>query len=150
MKITNRGKYALRAMLALAQLEKKKPISISVLAEQERISPMFLEQIFFKLRKAGIVASVRGPGGGFYFDKPLNTITLKDIFLASGEELKTPACGKHARKCEGMDRCLSHNVWNRVNNLVDDFFMHITLAAILEDGVDGEENKESYEKNTEN
>jgi Rrf2 family iron-sulfur cluster assembly transcriptional regulator len=149
MKITNRGRYALRATVALAQLEKAgengEPIPISALAEQERISPIFLEQIFFRLRKAGIVASVRGPGGGFYFERPLDKITLKDILAASGEELKTASCEKHVESCARIGSCLSHKVWNNVNKLVDNFFMNITLASILEGGMNGEEKGEKNE-----
>jgi Rrf2 family iron-sulfur cluster assembly transcriptional regulator len=132
MKITTRGRYALRATLALAQLGKgREPVSISSLSEQEHISPIFLEQIFFRLRKAGIVASVRGPGGGFYFDKPLDKITLKAILEAAGEELSTPLCEKHTKHCERIGICLSHEVWTNVAALVNNFFMNITLASIL-------------------
>jgi Rrf2 family iron-sulfur cluster assembly transcriptional regulator len=133
MKITTRGRYALRATLALAQLGNSgEPISISHLSEQEHISPIFLEQIFFRLRKAGIVASVRGPGGGFYFDKPLENITLKAILEAAGEEMGTVPCEKHSENCSHMGTCLSHGVWENVNHLVNDFFMNITLASILD------------------
>jgi Rrf2 family iron-sulfur cluster assembly transcriptional regulator len=132
MKITTRGRYALRATLALAQLGKTgAPVSINILSEQEHISPIFLEQIFFKLRKAGIVASARGPGGGFYFDKPLDKITLKAIMEAAGEEMGTTPCEKHAESCERQGTCLSHGVWANVNSLVNDFFMNITLDSIL-------------------
>jgi Rrf2 family iron-sulfur cluster assembly transcriptional regulator len=123
--------------LALAQLGKDGgPISVSTLSEQEHISPIFLEQIFFKLRRAGIVASVRGPGGGFLFEKPLNEITLKSILKASGEKMETPPCDKHAENCNRISTCLSHKVWTRVNKLVDDYFVNITLAGILEGNID--------------
>ncbi|MDR2370553.1 MAG: Rrf2 family transcriptional regulator, partial [Treponema sp.] len=80
MRITTRGRYALRASIALAKLGKDgNPVSINNLAEEENISSVFLEQIFFKLRKAGIVNSVRGPGGGFRFAHPLDKLTIKDI-----------------------------------------------------------------------
>ncbi|MDR0707663.1 MAG: Rrf2 family transcriptional regulator [Treponema sp.] len=137
MKITTRGRYALRATLALAQLGKNSgPVSINTLSEQERISPIFLEQIFFKLRKAGIVASARGPGGGFFFEKPLEEITLKSILKASGEEMETVPCDKRAGNCERISTCLSHKVWSKVNKLVDDYFINITLARILEGNID--------------
>jgi Rrf2 family iron-sulfur cluster assembly transcriptional regulator len=106
------------------------------LSEQEHISPIFLEQIFFKLRRAGIVASVRGPGGGFFFEKPLEEVTLKSILKASGEEMDTVPCDKRTGNCARISTCLSHKVWTRVNKLVDDYFVNITLARILEGNID--------------
>ncbi|MDR2068937.1 MAG: Rrf2 family transcriptional regulator, partial [Spirochaetaceae bacterium] len=95
MRITTRGRYALRASLALARLGKDgSPVSINNLSEEENISSVFLEQIFFKLRKAGIVSSVRGPGGGFCFAQPLDQLTIKKILDAAGEELNLTTCDK--------------------------------------------------------
>ena len=97
MRITTKGRYALRAVLALAQSSiEGKPVSIKCISSQEGISAEFLEQIFFKLRKAGVIRSVRGPGGGFFFAKPLTEITLLDIIEASGEGIGISpcACGK--------------------------------------------------------
>jgi Rrf2 family iron-sulfur cluster assembly transcriptional regulator len=113
MRITTRGRYALRASLALAKIGKNgAPVSISALSEEENISSVFLEQIFFKLRKAGIVSSVRGPGGGFYFARPLDKLTLKEILDAAGEELSLTNCDKQQRnECPRTGDCLSHRVW---------------------------------------
>jgi Rrf2 family iron-sulfur cluster assembly transcriptional regulator len=133
MRITTRGRYALRASLALAKLQKKEePVSITSLAEEENISTAFLEQIFFKLRKAGIVASVRGPGGGFCFARPLDKVTVKQILDAAGEELNSVSCDKHDEDCTRIGECLSHAIWVNVTALVNDYFAGITLASILE------------------
>ncbi|MDR3166952.1 MAG: Rrf2 family transcriptional regulator [Treponema sp.] len=133
MRITTRGRYALRASLALAKLgQDGSPVSINSLSEQENISSVFLEQIFFKLRKAGIVSSVRGPGGGFCFARPLDTLTIKEILEAAGEELDIISCDKHIENCSRIGYCLSHKVWTDVTNLVNDFFKSVTLASILE------------------
>jgi Rrf2 family iron-sulfur cluster assembly transcriptional regulator len=133
MRITTRGRYALRASLALAKLGKDgSPISINILAEQENISSVFLEQIFFKLRKAGIVSSVRGPGGGFCFAQPLEQLTIKKILDAAGEELNLTACDKHSEDCTRLEYCLSHAVWAEMTELVNNFFSSISLASILE------------------
>ena len=89
MRITTRGRYALRACIALANTGNiDKPVSIRTLSEIENISPVFLEQIFFKLRKAGVISSVRGPGGGFKFTKSLEETSLKDIIEASEENVE--------------------------------------------------------------
>jgi Rrf2 family iron-sulfur cluster assembly transcriptional regulator len=133
MRITTRGRYALRASLALARLGKDgSPVSINNLAEAENISSVFLEQIFFKLRKAGIVSSVRGPGGGFCFAQPLDQLTIKKILDAAGEDLSLTTCDKHKEDCPRTGMCLSHNVWRDVTDLVNNFFSGITLASILE------------------
>jgi Rrf2 family iron-sulfur cluster assembly transcriptional regulator len=135
MRITTRGRYALRASLALAQLSKNnEPVSIGVLAETENISSVFLEQIFFKLRKAGIVASVRGPGGGFYFTRPIDRMTVKEILKAAGEEIDLNTCDKRLETCGRIDSCLSHQVWVEVVNMVNNYLEGLTLAAILERG----------------
>jgi Rrf2 family iron-sulfur cluster assembly transcriptional regulator len=133
MRITTRGRYALRASLALAKLGKDgKPVSINILSEQENISPVFLEQIFFNLRKAGIVTSVRGPGGGFCFARSPDKLTIKEILDAAGEELNLTMCDKKSDKCDRFGYCLSHSVWNGVTELVNNYFKGITLASILE------------------
>ncbi|GHV75058.1 Fe-S cluster assembly transcriptional regulator IscR [Spirochaetia bacterium] len=133
MRITTRGRYALRASLALAKIGKDgAPVSITSLAEQEQISSVFLEQIFFKLRKAGIVSSVRGPGGGFYFAQPLEHLTIKKILDAAGEDLNLNSCDKHAEDCSRIGMCLSHAVWAEMTDLINNYFNNITLAAILE------------------
>jgi Rrf2 family iron-sulfur cluster assembly transcriptional regulator len=135
MRITTRGRYALRASLALAKLGKDgSPVSINNLSEQENISSVFLEQIFFKLRKAGIVSSVRGPGGGFCFVHPLDQLTIREILAAAGEELNLITCDRHSKECERVGRCLSHPVWVGMTDLVNNYLSNITLASILEKG----------------
>ena len=133
MRITTRGRYALRASLALAKMGKDGvPVSINALSEQENISSVFLEQIFFKLRKAGLVTSIRGPGGGFSFAKPLDKLTVRQILDAAGEELDLIFCEKHTDSCERMGDCMSHKVWTDINSMVNKYFDSITVASILE------------------
>jgi len=132
MNITTRGRYALRASLALAkQGANGEPVSINSLSEKENISSVFLEQIFFKLRKAGIVNSIRGPGGGFCFAKSLDELTVKQILEAAGENLDLTFCDKTNDNCERIGQCLSHCVWVDVNQLVKNYFNNITLSSIL-------------------
>ena len=133
MRITTRGRYALRASLALAKLEKSGgPVSINTLSEQENISSVFLEQIFFKLRKAGLVSSTRGPGGGFCFAQSLDKLTVKQILDAAGENLELSFCDKRLEECERIGECMIHHVWCDVSKLVNKYFEDITLASILE------------------
>jgi Rrf2 family iron-sulfur cluster assembly transcriptional regulator len=132
MNITTRGRYALRASLALAKLRTKgEPVSINSLSEEENISSVFLEQIFFKLRKAGIVTSIRGPGGGFCFAKGLDELTVKQILEAAGENLELTFCDKTSDNCDRIGQCLCHCIWLEVNQLVKNYFADITLSSIL-------------------
>jgi Rrf2 family iron-sulfur cluster assembly transcriptional regulator len=133
MRITTRGRYALRATLALAILGKNgSPVSINSLSEKEAISSVFLEQIFFKLRRAGIVASVRGPGGGFCFARPLESLTVKEILDAAGEDLDLVSCDRQVQHCDRVGECLAHSVWTDVTQIVNNYFKSKTLSSLLE------------------
>jgi Rrf2 family iron-sulfur cluster assembly transcriptional regulator len=133
MRITTRGRYALRASLALARLyDPGSPVTINQLSEEEQISSVFLEQIFFKLRKAGLVSSARGPGGGFQFTVPPDKITLKEILEAAGEELDVTSCDKNAKACNATGkRCSSHAVWEDITKMLNEYFSTMTLATVM-------------------
>ena len=133
MRITTRGRYAVRAAIVLAQQSKDgAPVSITRIAEQEGISSVFLEQIFFKLRKAGIVNSVRGPGGGFYFALPLETITVKNILDAAGETLIIAPCKAPLKPCVRYNNCVTHPIWEDLTDMIINYLSGLNLAAILE------------------
>ncbi len=132
MRITTRGRYALRASIAMARMTLDGgPVSIRQLSEREDISPVFLEQIFYKLRKAGIVDSVRGPGGGFKFSRALSILTVKEVLDAAGESLTMAPCGEDHSECKRKNDCVSHAVWAEATSLVNDYFSNLTIDAIL-------------------
>jgi len=134
MRITTKGRYALRAILSLARLSQDEPISIRELANEEQISPEFLEQIFFKLKKSGMILSTRGPGGGFRLSKPLNEITLHDILEAAGEGTEFIPCLKKDRasgKCPRMSICKAHIVWTDAMDTIKKYLGSITLEQML-------------------
>jgi Rrf2 family transcriptional regulator, iron-sulfur cluster assembly transcription factor len=133
MRITTKGRYALRAVLALAQSSGEgKPVSIKSISEQEDISAEFLEQIFFKLRKADVIRSVRGPGGGFFFARPLEKITLMDIIEASGEGLGIApcSCGKKT-DCTRKKDCAAFDIWRDMDGHMRDFAQGRTVADMI-------------------
>jgi Rrf2 family iron-sulfur cluster assembly transcriptional regulator len=133
MRITLKGRYALRAALALAEMGKNgEMVSINSLSEKEDISSIFLEQIFFKLKKAKIVNSVRGPGGGFSFNRPLNALTVREILDAAGEELSFKFCNKDDKKCDRLSDCISHKVFASATNKVNDYLNSLTVQKVLE------------------
>jgi len=133
MRITTKGRYALRAVLALARSSVEgAPVSIKVISEQESISPEFLEQIFFRLRKSGVISSVRGPGGGFYFSRPLKEITLNSIIESSGEGLGISpcSCGK-SLNCDRESSCSAGKIWKEMDEHLRSFTESRTLADML-------------------
>jgi Rrf2 family iron-sulfur cluster assembly transcriptional regulator len=132
MRITTRGRYALRATLALAKdgLDGH-PVSIARISEKEKISPVFLEQIFSRLRKAEIIESVRGPEGGFRIVRPLDTLTVKEILDAAGEELVLSPCGMKNSICDRINDCISYKIWAEATTMVNNYFSEITISSII-------------------
>ncbi len=131
MRVTTKGRYALRAITNLAMAGSEKPIPIKKIAADEDISPEFLEQIFFKLKKSGIVGSVRGPGGGFVLDKEPSEISVKDIFDAVGEGLLIAPCTGE-EECERQDNCLVHDVWMEASDHIVGYFERLTLQQVVD------------------
>ena len=120
MRITTKGRYALRAVLYLAKSNQDKPISIKQIAQEEQISPEFLEQIFFKLKKTDLIRSVRGPGGGFILNRPIDQITVKALFDAVGEGLDlTPCTACDSDPCVRAEECVAHDVWQEVSQKIN-------------------------------
>lgn len=140
MRITTKGRYALRAMANLALSGTERPKPIKTIAAEEDISPEFLEQIFFKLRKSGIINSVRGPGGGFLLDRDPATVTTKEIFEAVGEGLEITPCSQPREdgtyECDKTDDCVVHDVWREASDFITGYFENLTLAKVLENQKD--------------
>jgi len=135
MRVTTKGRYALKAMLYLAVNGNGSPISIKEIAAGEKISPEFLEQLFFKLKKSSIISSVRGPGGGFSICRPLDQITVKDVFNAVGEGMDlTPctSCNDDVPVCNEIDECLSYDVWKAAAERIQSYFGTLTLKMIVD------------------
>jgi Rrf2 family transcriptional regulator, iron-sulfur cluster assembly transcription factor len=136
MRVTTKGRYAVRAVLKLTMSDQSKPISIRYLAESEEISPEFLEQIFFRLRKAGVIKSTRGPGGGFMLNRDPSEISIKDIFDAVGEEINLSPCTSESDPdfiCSRENRCLAHNMWMEAAQVVRGYFSEVTIQKVLDD-----------------
>jgi Rrf2 family iron-sulfur cluster assembly transcriptional regulator len=131
MRVTTKGRYALRAMTNLALSGSDKPIPIKKIAGEEDISPEFLEQIFFKLKKRGIISSVRGPGGGFMLEKAPEDISVRNIFDAVGEGLEITPCTGDA-SCVRVDSCSVHEVWREASDLIVHYFESLSLRRVME------------------
>lgn len=135
MRITTKGRYALKAIIYLAKFHNGAPISIKEISSAERISPEFLEQLFFKLKKSNIISSVRGPGGGFSLAKDMKDISVKDIFDAVGEGLDlTPctSCNDETPVCDHQSDCLTYDVWRAAADQIQGYFGTLTLQNIMD------------------
>jgi Rrf2 family iron-sulfur cluster assembly transcriptional regulator len=132
MRITTKGRYALRAVSQLAANYTDKPISIRELAEMENLSPEFLEQIFYKLRKAGLINSTRGPGGGFSLNRPPEEISITEIFDAVGEGMNLAPCAVNGANPCKHPGCITHSVWVKASNHLKEYFGDISIKDIVE------------------
>jgi len=135
MRLTTKGRYGVRAVLNLAAAYANRPISIKTIAADEGISPEFLEQIFFRLKKSGIVSSVRGPGGGFILNRKSSEVTIKDILDAVGEPTFPTPCTDPSDpdRCSRKSVCRITKTWQRFNDVISEFLSGLTLKDILED-----------------
>lgn len=130
MKLSTRGRYAVTAMLDLALHQQQRPVTLADIALCQDISLSYLEQLFARLRRAGLVEGVRGPGGGYRLGRPIDRITVADIITAVDEPLDTTRCGGH-QNCYHGDRCLTHELWRELNEHIAEFLNGVTLASLI-------------------
>ena len=132
MRITTKGRYGLRAVINLANSNHSRPVSIGSIAAEEQVSSEFLEQIFFKLKKAGLIRSVRGPGGGFVLDRKPQDISVQDILSAVGETHGlTPCTLRRKALCDRPEPCAAHEIWTGLQKTMEDYLSSVTLKDIL-------------------
>lgn len=134
MKIGSRGHYAVIAMSDLACRCNKTPTCLSDIAESQGIPPTYLEQLFCGLRRAGLVRSIRGAGGGYVLAKAADEITIADVLAAAGETTRTNRCDSKAdTACNGRSvKCRAHDLWSALGEHVDLFLGGITLEDLCE------------------
>lgn len=131
MKLTTRGRYAVTAMLDLALYEQQGPISLADISERQEISLSYLEQLFSRLRRSKLVASTRGPGGGYKIAHPLNEVSIADIVRAVNESVDTTQCGGQ-KNCHQHGRCLTHDLWEGLSEQIDSFLSGISLQDLID------------------
>ena len=133
MILTSRGRYAVMAMADLAKNNVKEPTSLTEISLRQGISIAYLEQLFLKLRKNNLVQSSRGPSGGYVLSKSPGEIKLLSIISAVDEKIKTVKCRKESKKaCNGKSiKCITHNLWDDLENHINKFFENNTLNDIL-------------------
>ncbi len=136
MRISTKAQYAVRAMVRLNLSSAGAPVSSKTIAEQEDISLSFLEQIFVKLRRAQMVRSIRGPGGGYVLGRSAAEIRINEIIESVEETLVPVACMDEQGRCNCGEQCITHTVWEGLAQRVRHFLSSITLADLTRDALE--------------
>ncbi len=131
MRLTTKGRYAVTAMLDLALHYKDGPITLADISQRQGISLSYLEQLFSKLRKNGLVDSTRGPGGGYRLSRDFHEIAVADVITAVDEKVETTRCGGLSN-CQDEQQCLTHELWTDLSAQIHDFLKGISLGQLVE------------------
>lgn len=139
MKLSTKGRYAVMAMVDLARHGAQKPVSLADISARQEISLSYLEQLFARLRRGGLVKSVRGPGGGYRLARTIGETRISDIILSVDEPIKATRCksesplGCHSDR----SRCLTHDLWEELGNQIHIYLSSVTLLDVIEKRVLG-------------
>ncbi len=138
MKLSTKGRYAVMAMVDLAQQSDGRPIALADVAHRQEISLSYLEQLFAKLRRHGLVKSVRGPGGGYLFSLPVEETRISDIIMAVDEPIRATRCtpGSPEGCRANKERCSTHDLWDALGNHIYMFLSAISIAEVCENRID--------------
>jgi len=130
MRLTTKGRFAVTAMVDLGMRNSRGPVTLAAISERQHISLSYLEQLFGKLRRAGLVNSVRGPGGGYGLAHATSAISVADIITAVDEPLDATLCGGK-ENCHDDKRCMTHDLWATLNAKMYDYLSSVTLADLV-------------------
>lgn len=130
MRLTTKGRFAVTAMIDLAMRQHEGPVTLAGISERQRISLSYLEQLFGKLRRHALVASVRGPGGGYCLAKPLAEVSVADIVHAVDEPLDATQCGGK-KNCHDDRTCMTHTLWTNLNAKMNEYLSSVSLADLV-------------------
>ena len=131
MRLTTKGRYAVTAMLDLALHQGQGAITLAGISRRQGISLSYLEQLFSRLRRCGLVDSTRGPGGGYRLSRDAARIAVADVITAVDEKVDATKCGGLGN-CQGEVRCLTHDLWEDLSGQIYGFLKGISLATLVE------------------
>jgi len=132
MQLTTKGRYAVTAMLDLASNDSTRPVTLDMISQRQNISLSYLEQLFAKLRKASLVKSIRGPGGGYLLNVDPIDVTLTEIIEAVDENIDLRRC-HGSKNCLRGKQCLSHHLWCEVSDQIRGFLSSRNLQQVMDD-----------------
>lgn len=130
MRLTTKGRFAVTAMIDLAQRQANGPVTLAGISDRQKISLSYLEQLFGKLRRHKIVDSVRGPGGGYRLARGLGEVTVADIITAVDEPLDATQCGGR-ENCADEHRCMTHDLWTNLNKRMYEYLASVSLHDLV-------------------
>jgi Rrf2 family iron-sulfur cluster assembly transcriptional regulator len=131
MRLTTKGRYAVTAMLDLALHATDGPVPLADISQRQCISLSYLEQLFSKLRKQGLVNSARGPGGGYQLSRDADAIHVASIITAIDEKISVTRCEGRG-DCMDGEPCLTHTLWDDLSSQIYSFLEGITLGNLVE------------------
>jgi len=130
MRLTTKGRFAVTAMIDVAMYGTRGPVTLAAVSERQKISLSYLEQLFGKLRRHGLVESVRGPGGGYNLARAAADLSVADIITAVDEPIDATQCGGR-ENCHDDRRCMTHELWASLNNHIFTFLDSVSLAELV-------------------
>jgi len=131
MRLTTKGRYAVTAMLDLALHKDRGPIALADVSARQGISLSYLEQLFARLRRHGLVASARGPGGGYQLGHDSSEISVADVIRAVDETVDATRCGGN-QNCQRDERCLTHDLWEDLSAQITGYLAGISLEDLVQ------------------
>lgn len=147
MKLSTKGKYGLRAFIDLAVCGEEEPVSLNSIAQRQEISVSYLEQLMAKLKKAGLVKSVRGINGGYQVAKPVEEISVGDVLRVLEGDLTPVECAgigdNKETSCSGSSQCVSKIVWKRINDSINDTVNSIYIGELVKESKRQTENSKT-------
>ena len=133
MQLSSKGRYAVMAMADLAKHSQGEIVPLAAIAARQQLSLSYLEQLFSKLRRADLVESARGPGGGYRLNSDAHGIFISDIMRAVEEPLRMTRCHlEHTGGCVGDSRCLTHDLWRALGDHISGFLGSVSLGDVLD------------------
>lgn len=130
MKLTTKGKFAVDALLDIALHGNDSPVSLNDISQRQHISVSYLEQLFVRIRKSGLVKSYKGPGGGYALAQDKHLIKISTIIKSVEDDLDARSC--HGMKnCREQGQCLAHNLWSDLTSYLFDYLDKISLADVI-------------------
>jgi Rrf2 family iron-sulfur cluster assembly transcriptional regulator len=130
MRLTTKGRFAVTAMIDLGLRHQRGPVTLAGISERQKISLSYLEQLFGRLRRQGIVDSVRGPGGGYCLAKPMAEITVAAIIRAVDEPIDATQCGGLGN-CHDDEPCMTHELWTGLTAHIYNYLESVNLAQLV-------------------
>jgi Rrf2 family iron-sulfur cluster assembly transcriptional regulator len=130
MRLTTKGRFAVTAMIDVAMHCTKGPATLAGVSDRQKISLSYLEQLFGKLRRCGLVESVRGPGGGYRLARAAEKVTVADVIVAVDEPIDATQCGGR-ENCRDDRRCMTHELWSSLNDHILEYLQSVTLADLV-------------------